>query len=58
MLRSDSSQELDDPLLEFVAQVVARELGLESGLLPDQTNESHPLSKQHEQSRRLRPLLH
>ena len=56
MLRSDT-RDLDDPLLEFVAQVVARELGQESGLVQDE-NESNEPDAKHEQSRRLRPLLH
>ena len=50
--------ELEDSLLEFVAQVAARALAREFGLLPDEESESDSRSEHHEQSRRLRPLLH
>ena len=56
MLRLDN-RDLDDPLLEFVAQIAARELGQESGLLQDDDESNQPNPK-HEKSRHLRPLLH
>jgi len=40
-IQPPAGRELDDTLLEFIAQVVACELARESGLLPDELNESN-----------------
>jgi len=57
MLIWSRSDRLDDPLLEFVADVVAHELAEQCGLLAVDQPTSNETNSPHDNRRHLRPLL-